>query len=352
MASLDEKIINYIENNGPSTPIEISSSVGANSIIVTAVMIDACSNQRLKKSKRRIGSTRLYYLPGQEDKLRKKISSNLKREDQKLLDELSDEKVVGEFEVESGEKSMYSNLEDLVKSVMINYDDKSLKCWASPEIDEEEAKNIAKEKFENYISSSEKASEDVEKEEKKAKKELEEEKKKEKKSTKEEKESPKKEKSEEEKEEGEEETEKEEKEEKKDKEEKKKKKKKESKEEKETKQETLGELKDEFREKVLRWFEKQEITVESEETVKEGKEYELEAKVPTPLGRQTYLVKVMDVGKRTLGKSVLEPIAMDAIAKRIPVIVISKSGFAKNAKKYRRKRVENFVKLVSAEDLE
>ncbi len=328
MTRLDEKIIQFVENKGPSTPIEVASKFGTNSIIVTAVMIDACSNQKLKRTKRKVaGSMKLYYIPGQEEKMRKRISSTLTPDDKELLDKLMKEKVIGEFELEPEERAVLSNLEDLVNVSMINHNGESLRAWHTPEMDEEKAKNIAEEKLKEGSEKAEKVQKEEEKELEKTQENLEE--KAEKSADKTEKE-----------------------EEKQEEEEKKKDKKKDTEKDKSSDQKRLEELKSEFREKVLRWFERQEIIVEDEKTIEEGKEYELEVKVPTPLGRQNYFVKVMDLGKRKLGRSVLEPIAMDAVGKRTPVIVISKSGFAKNARKYRDKQVDDLVKLVSKDDLE
>ncbi|MFO7872268.1 MAG: hypothetical protein R6U26_01335 [Candidatus Undinarchaeales archaeon] len=339
MTRLDEKIIEFVKNKGPSTPIEVASKFGTNSIIVTAVMIDACSNQKLKRTKRKVaGSMKLYYIPGQEEKMRKRISSTLTPEDKELLDKLMEEKVIGEFELEPAEKAIFSNLEDLINVSMLNHNGESLRTWHTPEIDEEKAKNIAEEKLKSTETGAEKTEKDIEKTEEKNEEKVEETKNK----------------SEEAAEDEETKSKKDEEEEKQEKkpENKEEKTSEESKKEKKGEQKHLGELKSEFREKVLRWFEKREITVEKEKTIEEGKEYELQAKVPTPLGRQNYFVKVMDLGKRKLGRSVLEPIAMDAVGKRTPVIVISKSGFAKNARKYRDKQVDDLVKLVSQDDLE
>ena len=78
----------------------------------------------------------------------------------------------------------------------------------------------------------------------------------------------------------------------------------------------------------------------------------MEVRVPTPLGKQTYIVRVLDYGKKAINQSVLSGIGMDAIGKRVPAIVISKTGFAKSAKKYWEKELKDLVILVSKDDLE
>ncbi len=336
MARLDERIIEFIKNNGPATPIEIASKIGTNSIIATAIMIDACSNQKLKRSKRKVGgSMKLYYAPGQEKEMRKRISSLLTPQDKELLEKLMKEKIISEIELEPIHRVLFSNLEDLINVIMVNHNGASMKSWYVPELDEENARKLLEERLKETKKDVEEPVKEVEKEEEKAEQKIEEIRKEEERKSEEVEKSEKEEKSEE--------YEEKEQEIKKDKK---------TEEEKKPKQKRLGELKSEFREKVLRWFEKREITVDKEKTIEEGNEYELEVKVPTPLGSQNYLVKVIDLGKKKLGKSILEPIAMDAVGKRTPIIVISKTGFAKNARKYRDKQVDDLVKLVSKDDLE
>ena len=51
MQKLDEQILNIIRNAGPSTPMEIASRInGTDSLIVGAVLADAASQKKIKKS--------------------------------------------------------------------------------------------------------------------------------------------------------------------------------------------------------------------------------------------------------------------------------------------------------------
>ena len=86
--------------------------------------------------------------------------------------------------------------------------------------------------------------------------------------------------------------------------------------------------------------------------IKKGRVYELEVRVPTKLGKQTYLVRVIDHGKKALGQKELSDVGMEAVSKRMPAIIISKTGFAKSAKKYWEKELEDLVTLVDKNDLE
>ncbi len=315
MARLDESILEFIRRNGPSTPIEVAQRVGVNSIIVTAVLVDAVSQRKLLHSKRKFGSMKLYYLPGQEQALQKRVGATLTPQDRELLNKLMKENVIGEFEVGPNEAAGFSSLEDLVVKFTIDFNGKMFKCWAVPQIGEQKAKEIAMNKLVSKFGGVQKPVQKIEppvqKDVQPAPQVIKPEVKVQPKPVQKEK----------------------------------------SKKPK-ARQEILPGLGDKFKDNVLEWFEKQNIDVESEKVVKEKKEYELKIKIPTPIGRQTYFVRIINTGKKKVGQSELSEIGMDAITKRTPAIVISRTGFAKNAKKYWEKELKDMVTLVSEEDLE
>src|SRR3989344_7169467 len=61
-----QRILNHIKMNGPSMPIRISTSLGIDSIIVSAFLSELVSDKELKISKMRVGNSPLYYFAGQE----------------------------------------------------------------------------------------------------------------------------------------------------------------------------------------------------------------------------------------------------------------------------------------------
>jgi len=64
-----DKIINLIKAKGPSLPIHISKEINSNLIIAGAFLSDLASEKRLKISSMKVGSSPLYFLPGQEKML-------------------------------------------------------------------------------------------------------------------------------------------------------------------------------------------------------------------------------------------------------------------------------------------
>ncbi|MFH1424154.1 MAG: hypothetical protein ABIG20_00565 [archaeon] len=350
MPKIDAAILDYIKRAGPSTPIEISQRVGVDSIVVSAILVDASGQNRIAASKRRVGSQRLYYYPDQKRALEKKINSILTQQDKEVLQVLMDHKALAEADVDEGGARLLENLEDLVSAFTLQNETGTMRCWYTPNIREEQAKDIIMKRL--FPKRAEREEPKVEeKEEPKAEpKRVErdaqtrdngllkppirssepkpEPKKVEPKQT----ELVPKGKKEPEDEEEERKISDDERE--------------------QIRKELLAEMRGSFRDNVLQWFEKQEIDLMEEKVIKEGQEVELEVKVPTPLGKQNYLVKVFDYAKKGVSQNDLATVGMDAISRRIPAIVISSTGFAKSAKKYWKKELEDLVTLMSDDDLE
>lgn len=309
MARLDESILEFVKRNGPCTPVEVARKIGANSLIVTAILIDAVSQKKIRRSKRSIGTMNFYYYPEQAPILQKRISNLLTPADKEMLQKLMKENVIGEYELKPEEVPILSNLEDLVNGFTIEHGGQPFKCWVAPNVPEAKAKELATSKISSQVGA--KVEEVAPKEVKVEQKTLVAEKKP-----------------------------------------KKAEKKLKAAEKEKIKQEVLVELKGGFRDVVAGWLEKQNIDVLDEKVIKEGKEYELEVKIPTPLGKQKYMVRVLDFGKKKVGQSNISSIGTEAATKRIPAVIISSTGFAKTAKKYWEKELQDLVTLVSKEDLE
>ena len=69
-----EKILNYISKNGPTLPVDIVKLTGGDSLISNAYLSELVSSKEILKSDELVGTANIYYLPGQEDKLKNKLS--------------------------------------------------------------------------------------------------------------------------------------------------------------------------------------------------------------------------------------------------------------------------------------
>lgn len=343
---IDEEVMDYLRRIGPATPLELARKLSSNSLIIAGILVNAANSNQLKKSKRRVGGDRLYYLPEYENAVKERIKSLITPQDKELLQALTNEKVLVETKITPDKAVLLSGLEDLISRFTFQQDGRAIRCWAVPGLLEGEVKTLAEKKLAGdtrpapapQVKSPEPAAPKVEAEQKKLDEVKEEPKPEPKTGGKEEAQAkiqPPKVVKEEKKQETpvipnevlDEERER-------------------------IRKEVLAEMKGSFQDNVLHWLEKKEIDVLEEKVIKEGQEVEFEVKVPTPLGRQPYMVRIFDYPKKALAQSDVSAVGMDAVSQRIPAIIISSTGFSKSAMKYWKKEVADIVTLISEEDLE
>jgi|TARA_Y100000310_G_C20692729_1_gene823398 hypothetical protein len=329
---LDEKILDYIKRIGPSTPIEVAQRVGSDSLIVAAILVDAASQHRIKRSKRKAGgSHRYYYYEEQLKMLQKRINSVLQPPDKQMIQKVLNEKVLSELNLQPQEVSILSGLEDLITGFTFEHENRIVRGWCSPNINEEKARETILKKIKP-------AEPEVKAEEPKAKAEV--------------KEPEIKKKSPEEKEKrgsgapGQRGAEK-------GKRESPKKEEKESEEDlkEQIRREILEEIKGSFVDNIMQKLEKHNIDIKDQREIKKGKEYELVISVPTNLGSQKYLVRVFSAGKKKVGAKDIYSLGMEAVSKKIPAIAVSSSGFAKTAVKKWKEELQDIMMLMTEDDL-
>jgi len=308
--------------------MEVAQKVSSDSLIVAAILVDAASQKRIKRSKRRVGGGhRYYYYPEQQQVLQKRINSILTPDDKEMIQKILNEKVLCELSVSPQDVSILSGLEDLIQGFTFEYDNKIIRGWSSPNIPEDKARDDILKKLKPVEPEVKPEPKEVPIKAPEVKKKPPEEEK----PRKEEKEKPKrKEKESPEKEERESEEDLKEK----------------------IRREILEEIKGSFVDNVIQALEKHQIDIKEQRTVKKGKEYELEVSVPTALGRQNYLVRIFDSGKKKTGSKDIYSLGMDAISRKMPAIAISSTGFAKTAIKKWKEELHDFMILMTEDDLE
>lgn len=77
-SELKNNIINFLRRNGPSLPVHIAKEVGLSILFASAFLSELLSEGQLKMSDMKIGSSKLHFLEGQEDKLEKFAEQHLK----------------------------------------------------------------------------------------------------------------------------------------------------------------------------------------------------------------------------------------------------------------------------------
>lgn len=89
------KIFEYIEVNGPSLPMKISSYFKRDSIIISAFLSELLSDKELAISRLRVGNSPLYYIRGQEFQL-ENFSQYLGNKEKEAFELLKEKKVLAD----------------------------------------------------------------------------------------------------------------------------------------------------------------------------------------------------------------------------------------------------------------
>jgi len=97
---LKNKIISFIQRNGPSIPVHISKQINENMIFTGAVLSELASNKKLLISSAKIGGSPVYYLSGQEYKLSQVLYPYLKDVYKRVHDLLKQKIILRDRELE------------------------------------------------------------------------------------------------------------------------------------------------------------------------------------------------------------------------------------------------------------
>ena len=111
---IPEKIISFIARNGPSLPVHIAREVKLDMIFTSAFLSELISNQRIKTSYMKVGTSPIYFIPGQEPAL-EKFTEYIKGKEREALNLLKRKKFLIDEKQESAIKIALRGLKDFAK---------------------------------------------------------------------------------------------------------------------------------------------------------------------------------------------------------------------------------------------
>lgn len=115
---LKSKILSFIQRNGPSIPIQISKQINENMIFTGAVLSELASTKKIFISSAKIGSSPVYYLPGQEYRLSQVLYPYLKDVYKRVHDLLKEKIILKDNELEPWQRVALRESKDF--AVMLN----------------------------------------------------------------------------------------------------------------------------------------------------------------------------------------------------------------------------------------
>lgn len=90
---IQEKVLEIVKQKGPVLPIQISKGINKDLTLSSAILSELVSNKKIKYSNAKIGSSPLYYLPGQEPKLQS-LFNHLHEKEQHAFNLLKEKKIL------------------------------------------------------------------------------------------------------------------------------------------------------------------------------------------------------------------------------------------------------------------
>ncbi|MFA5061002.1 MAG: hypothetical protein WC494_01650 [Candidatus Pacearchaeota archaeon] len=109
------KIISFLESNGPSLPVRIAKVIEMEPVFASAILSELYNERRIKMSFIKVGSSRLYFLPGQEQKL-EEHTENLKPVEKEAYLKIKDKKILKDEDEEPAVRVALRNLKDFAES--------------------------------------------------------------------------------------------------------------------------------------------------------------------------------------------------------------------------------------------
>ncbi len=123
-----DKILQFIRMRGPVLPVQISKEINTNILMASAHLAELTSSQKLKVSAIKVGSSPLYYIPGQENMLQKH-AGNLNEKEKKAFDLLSQSKILRDIEQEPVIRVALREIRDFAIPLNVNYNNTTEIFW-------------------------------------------------------------------------------------------------------------------------------------------------------------------------------------------------------------------------------
>jgi hypothetical protein len=123
LAQIKNKIISFLEENGPSLPAQIARHIETDMIFASAFLSELYSEKRIEITKMRVGSSPIYFLKEQKHKLEKYGSEYLKSKEKDAFEKLKNKRILNEEEQEPAIRVALKEIRDF--AVPFNHEGKT-----------------------------------------------------------------------------------------------------------------------------------------------------------------------------------------------------------------------------------
>lgn len=131
------KIVNFLQTNGPTLPVRISKVIEMEPVFASAILSELYNDKRIKMSHMKIGSSSLFFLPGQEEKLQDFIE-NLKSIEKEVFFKLKEQRILFDESEDPAIRVAIRGMKDF--ATPFEHDGKS--CWKFASVTNEEVEKF------------------------------------------------------------------------------------------------------------------------------------------------------------------------------------------------------------------
>jgi len=136
-----DKILSTITLRGPSLPIQIAKSVGIENLFCSAFLSELKSENKIRTSHMRVGSSPIYYLSGQEPLLENFIEF-LNQREKEAFHLIKKEKILKDSEQNPVIRVALASIKDFVSPIRVKSEEGENIIWKYHLISEEEFNSI------------------------------------------------------------------------------------------------------------------------------------------------------------------------------------------------------------------
>jgi hypothetical protein len=290
-----DKILEFVKVKGPVLPVQISKEIGSNILMASAHLAELTASSRLKISTIKVGSSPLYYLPGQEVMLQK-YTTNMNDKEKKAFDLLNQNKILRDAEQEPVIRVALREIKDFAIPLNVNYNNNKEIFWKWYLINNDEAEQLIKSKLQIFEKPTEKKIDEkateIKEQQKTEEKPIQQIQK-------------------------------------------------QLKEKKEIRRYKPREKEDHFLNNLIKFFEKNKINVINTDIIKKNSEIDFIVELPSVVGNLQYYFKAKN--KKRISDSDLSSAYVKGQLKRLPVIVISEGELSTKAQEMLSKELNNLT---------
>ena len=123
-----EVLISLLQSKGPSVPTQLKKDVRMDSLLISAMLSNLVSSKKVKLSKLKVGSSPLYFLPGQEEQL-VNFMHKLPEKERRAAEQLKEAVVLRDSELDPVTRFCLSQCKDYAEALTVTLNNQREVFW-------------------------------------------------------------------------------------------------------------------------------------------------------------------------------------------------------------------------------